>query len=145
ACALTDWRAVTGIQEMSGLGFEKVIMGVGEIMTRDVVAVGGAATLTEAAERIKKHDVGFLPVVTADMVVGVVTDRDIVVRGLGEGSNPYLTLVRSVMSPKPVWCYDDDVLTDVADILARNHVRRLVVVDNNNKLTGLLSIDDVAA
>ena len=49
------------------------------------------------------------------------------------------------MSTKPVCCYDDDVLTDVADILAKNHVRRLVVVDNNNKLTGLLSIDDVAA
>ena len=100
-------------------------MRVGEIMTRDVVAVGGDATLTEAAELMKKHDVGFLPVVTADIVVGVVTDRDIVVRGLGEGSNPYLTLVRSVMSTKPVWCYDDDVLTDVADILAKNHVRRL--------------------
>ena len=65
-------------------------------------------------------------------------------RGLGEGHNPYLTEVRSVMSTRPVWCYDYDVLTDVADILAKNGVRRLVVVDNNNKLAGLLSIDDAA-
>jgi len=119
-------------------------MQVGEIMTRDVVAVGGEATLTEAAELMRKHNVGFLPVVTADVVVGVVSDRDIVVRGIGEGRNPYLTLVRSVMSATPIWCYDDDVLTDVADILAKNHVRRLVVVDKNNKLAGLISIDDIA-
>jgi CBS domain-containing protein len=120
-------------------------MRVGEIMSRDVVAVTGDTTLTEAAELMRQHDIGFLPVITADMVVGVVTDRDIVVRGLAEGRNPYLTLVRTVMSTNPLWCYDDDVLTDVADILARNHVRRLVVVDNNNKLAGLVSIDDVAA
>jgi CBS domain-containing protein len=120
-------------------------MRVGEIMSRDVVAIGGDATLTEAAELMRKHQIGFLPVVTADMVVGVVTDRDIVVRGLGEGRNPYLTRVWTVMSTKPVWCYDDDVLTDVADILAKNHVRRLVVIDSNNKLAGLVSIDDIAA
>src|SRR5437867_1722198 len=120
-------------------------MRVAEIMTRDVIAVDGDATLTEAAELMKKHDVGFLPVVTADIVVGVVTDRDIVVRGLGEGRNPYTTLVRSVMSTEPVWCYDDDVLTEAADILANKHVRRLVVVDNNNNLSGLLSLDDLAA
>jgi CBS domain-containing protein len=119
-------------------------MRVAEIMTRDVVAVSGDATLTEAAELMRKHHIGFLPVVTADMAVGVVTDRDIVVRGLGEGRNAYLTLVRAVMSTRPVWCYDDDVLTGVADILARNRMRRLVVVDNNNKLSGLVSIDDVA-
>jgi CBS domain-containing protein len=120
-------------------------MRVGEIMSRGVVAIGGDATLTEAAELMRKHQIGFLPVVTADMVVGVVTDRDIVVRGLGEGRNPYLTLVWTVMSTRPVWCYDDDVLTDVADILAKNHVRRLVVIDSNNKLAGLVSIDDIAA
>jgi len=50
-----------------------------------------------------------------------------------------------VMSSEPVWCYDDDVLTDTVDILTNRHVRRLVVVDNNNNLCGLLSLDDLAA
>ena len=120
-------------------------MRVAEIMARDVITIPGDATLVEAAELMSEHNIGFLPVITADVLVGVLTDRDIVVRGLGEGKNPYTTLVRSVMSSEPVWCYDDDVLTDTVDILTNRHVRRLVVVDNNNNLCGLLSLDDLAA
>ena len=77
--------------------------------------------------------------------MGVLTDRDIVIRGMCERANPYSTPVRSVMSTDPIWCYADDVLTNAADILADNHVRRLIVVDNNKKLAGLLSLDDLAA
>ena len=120
-------------------------MRVAEIMARDVITIPGDATLVEAAELMRKYNIGFLPVITADVLVGVLTDRDIVVRGLGEGRNPYTTLVRSLMSSEPVWCYDDDVLTDTVDILTNRHVRRLVVVDNNNNLCGLLSLDDLAA
>ncbi len=120
-------------------------MRVAEIMARNVITIPGDATLVEAAELMSEHNIGFLPVITADVLVGVLTDRDIVVRGLGEGKNPYTTLVRSVMSSEPVWCYDDDVLTDTVDILTNRHVRRLVVVDNSNNLCGLLSLDDLAA
>jgi len=120
-------------------------MRVAEIMARNVITIPGDATLVEAAELMSEHNIGFLPVITADVLVGVLTDRDIVARGLGEGKNPYTTLVRSVMSSEPVWCYDDDVLTDTVDILTNRHVRRLVVVDNNNNLCGLLSLDDLAA
>ncbi len=120
-------------------------MRVAEIMARNVITIPGDATLVEAAELMSEHNIGFLPVITADVLVGVLTDRDIVVRGLGEGRNPYTTLVRSVMSSEPVWCYDDDVLTDAVDILTNRLVRRLVVVDNNNNLCGLLSLDDLAA
>jgi len=119
-------------------------MRVAEIMARNVITIPGDATLVEAAELMSEHNIGFLPVITADVLVGVLTDRDIVVRGLGEGKNPYTTLVRSVMSSEPVWCYDDDVLTDTVDI-TQIDVRRLVVVDNNNNLCGLLSLDDLAA
>jgi CBS domain-containing protein len=120
-------------------------MRVAEIMTRNVVVIPADATLVEAAELMRKHHIGFLPVVTSGLLVGVVTDRDIVVRGLGTGMNPYLTLVRSVMSDRPVWCYEHDVLTDAADILADNHVHRLIVVDSDSNVTGLLSLDDLAA
>jgi len=120
-------------------------MRVGEVMTRDVVAVPVDATIVEAAELMKNHDIGFLPVVASDVLVGVLTDRDIVIRGICEHANPYLTPVRSVMSTEPIWCYADDVLTDAADILADNHVRRLIVIDNNKNLAGPLSIDDLAA
>lgn len=120
-------------------------MRVAEVMTRDVVTVPVDGTIVEAAELMKKHDIGFLPVIADDIVVGVVTDRDLVVRGMCERANPYLTAVRSVMSTMPVWCYAHDVLTDAAEILADNRVRRLVVVNEEKRLVGLLSIDDLAA
>lgn len=120
-------------------------MRVGEIMSGNVVSVPVYATLLEASELMRNHDIGFLPVIASDIVVGVVTDRDIVVRGIGEGKNPNIAEVQYVMSTKPICCYEDDVLTDAADILATNHLHRLVVVDDNNKLAGLLSIDDLAA
>jgi CBS domain-containing protein len=120
-------------------------MRVGQVMSRNVVAVPVDATIAEAAELMKMHDIGFLPVVAGDILVGVLTDRDLVIRGICERANPYLTPVRSMMSSSPVWCYEDDVLTDAADILADNRVRRLVVVDTNNNLVGLLSMDDLAA
>jgi CBS domain-containing protein len=120
-------------------------MRVSEIMTRDVVAVPVDATLVEAAELMRDHDIGFLPVIASDVLVGVITDRDLVIRAMCENMHPALTLVRSIMSTKPVWCYEEDVLTDAADILANNHVHRLIVVDSDRKLCGLLSIDDLAA
>jgi CBS domain-containing protein len=120
-------------------------MRVSEIMTRDVVAVPVDATLVEAAELMRDHNIGFLPVIASDVLVGVLTDRDLVVRALCENMHPALTPVRSVMSTKPVWCCEEDVLTDAADILANNHVHRLIVVDSDRKLCGLLSLDDLAA
>jgi CBS domain-containing protein len=120
-------------------------MRVAEVMTRNVITVPIDATIVEAAELMKKHDIGFLPVVAGDILVGVVTDRDLVVRGMCERANPYMTPVRAVMSTTPVWCYEHDVLTDVTDIFADNCVRRLVVIDADKKLVGLLSLDDLAA
>jgi|ERR1041385_4312284 len=120
-------------------------MRVGEIMSRNVVSVPVNATLVEASKLMRNYDIGFLPVTSSEIVVGVLTDRDIVIRGIGEGRNPYLTEVQYVMSTRPVCCYEDDVLTEAADILATNRLHRLVVVDDNNKLAGLLSIDDLAA
>jgi CBS domain-containing protein len=114
-------------------------------MTRNVVAVPVDATLVEAAEFMRDHNIGFLPVIASDVLVGVITDRDLVVRAICENMHPALTPVRSVMSTKPVWCYEEDVLTDAADILANNHVHRLIVVDSDRKLCGLLSLDDLAA
>src|SRR5881409_2330285 len=102
--ALSAWQP--GCRTSAGLISGGGIMRVAEIMARDVITIPGDATVVEAAELMRRHNIGFLPVVTANMLVGVVTDRDIVVRGLGEGRNPYTTLVRSVVSTEPVWCYD---------------------------------------
>src|SRR5262245_6416398 len=99
-------------------------MRVAEAMTPHVVTIPIDATIAEAAQLMKNHHIGFLPVVADDILVGVVTDRDLVVRGMCERANPYLMPVRSVMSTTPLWCYAHDVLTDAADILADNRVHR---------------------
>lgn len=120
-------------------------MRVAEVMTRQVISVPANATVREAAQLMKAYDIGFLPVLADDIVVGVLTDRDIVLRGVCETANPYLTQVWSIMSPRPIFCYHYDVLTTAADILAEKHVHRLVVVDDRKQLVGLLSLDDLAA
>jgi CBS domain-containing protein len=120
-------------------------MRVAEVMTRNVVVVPADATLVEAAELMRRHDIGFLPVISSNLLIGVVTDRDIIVRGIGRGMNPHLTPVRTIMSHKPICCYEYDVLTEAADVLADNHLRRLIVIDDNSKVTGLVSLDDLAA
>lgn len=120
-------------------------MRVSEVMTRNVIAIPVDATVVEAAELMKTHDIGFLPVVASDVLAGVLTDRDMVIRGMCERAHPYLTPIRSIMSTELIWCDADDVLTDAADILAENHVRPLIVVDSSKRLAGLLSIDDLAA
>jgi CBS domain-containing protein len=98
-----------------------------------------------AAEKMRIRDIGFLPVVENDAVVGVITDRDITLRGLGEGRVPQLTKVREIMTPILVWCYEDDVLTEVANVTEENRVRRLLVLDGAKRLVGLISLDDLAA
>ena len=74
-------------------------MRVSEIMTRDVETVSSEMDLMTAAEKMRIRDIGFLPVVENDAVVGVITDRDITLRGLGEGRVPQLTTVREIMTP----------------------------------------------
>jgi CBS domain-containing protein len=127
------------------VSFRRLNMRIAEVMSRNVVVVPADATVVEAAELMKNYNIGFLPVVSSNVLVGVLTDRDIVVNAIGRGMNPHLALVRSIMTSKPVWCYEHDVLTDAADILADNHLHRLVVIDSKGKITGLLSIDDLAA
>lgn len=120
-------------------------MRVSEVMTREVETIPADARLTVAARAMRKHEIGFLPVLEGGFVVGVLTDRDIAIRAVSEGRDPLFTSVRDVMTPVLIWCYEDDVLTEAAQILEENHVRRILVFDYSKKLCGLLSLDDLAA
>ena len=119
-------------------------MRVSEVMTRDVETVTSDMDVMMAARKMRVRDIGFLPVVENSAVVGVITDRDITLRGLGEGRIPQLTTVREIMTPAVVWCFEDDVLTEAADIMDEKQVRRLLVLNGANDLVGLLSLDDLA-
>jgi CBS domain-containing protein len=123
----------------------RAIMKISEVMSRNVAVTSPDATLKMAAELMRDRNIGFMPVMRNGSVVGVVTDRDIVVRSICDGLDPEITKVRDVMTRSSFQCYEDQVLTDAARIFSFNRVRRLLVFNRDKKLVGLLSLDDLAA
>jgi CBS domain-containing protein len=116
---------------------------VKDLMTSDLTTVAPETSVSEAAERMAREDIGPLPVVENDRLVGIVTDRDLVVRVLAEGRDPRSTTVREVASEDPVTVTADDDLVTTLDLLAKHQVRRVPVVDGD-RLVGIVAQADVA-
>ena len=118
-------------------------MKVSEAMTRDVRVANPEDTVQQAARLMASLDAGVLPVGTDDRLVGMITDRDIAIRGVAEGKGPEAR-VRDVMTEDVKYCFDyqdvDEVTRNMGDI----QVRRLPVVDRNKRLVGILSLGDIA-
>jgi CBS domain-containing protein len=119
-------------------------MQVFEVMTPDVIVIEADTPLAEAARKMKLLDVGPLPVVEEERLVGMVTDRDITVRATAEGLDPEAVQVREVMTPEVVACRDTDDVQDAARTMQLAQLRRLVVVDENGRLVGIVSLGDIA-
>src|SRR6516225_9809772 len=98
-------------------------MKVRDVMSAKAETVSMSTSLVGAAKLMRRQGIGFLPVVDAGTVLGVLTDRDIVLRGIAEGRSPYMTLVSDVMTPLSMWCYADDVLTEAARVMEDSHIR----------------------
>jgi CBS domain-containing protein len=118
---------------------------VSEVMTSGVERISSAATLEQAAKQMKAHNVGFLPVMDGESVVGVISDRDIVLRAVSERMRPEMTRVRDVMTRGVISCHSDQNIADAALTMEENLVHRLIVLDRDEKLAGIVSISDVAA
>lgn len=118
---------------------------VSTVMTRNIETISPAATLEQAGKQMRTHNVGILPVVDEGKLLGVVTDRDIVLRAVSEGMRPYMTRVRDVMTRKAVSCYEDEDIAKASLLMEKNLVHRLVVLDRNEKLAGIVSLSDIAA
>jgi CBS domain-containing protein len=116
---------------------------VKDIMTENPYLISPKKTLRDAAKRMKEIDCGILPVGTADDVVGMITDRDIVIRCLAEDEDYKTQTVEQVMTNDVISCNEDDELTDVADIMAENQVGRLIVMDKNKKVSGIVSFGGI--
>ena len=119
-------------------------MQVKDVMTRGAECVRPEATLQEAAQKMKSLDVGPLPVCDNDRLVGMLTDRDITVRAVAEGKDPRATRVRDAMTEGISYCFEDDDVADAARVMKERQVRRLVVLDRNKKLAGIVSLGDLA-
>jgi len=112
-------------------------------MTTGAKVIHPASTVREAAEKMRDLDVGFLPVCDGYRFIGVVTDRDIVVRGLAEGRDA-AQAVADVMSTDVVYCYDDQDVSEAARVMEQHQIRRLLVLDRNKNLAGVVSLGDLA-
>ena len=118
-------------------------MNVRELMTTAPVTVQPDATLGEVAVLMKQEDCGSIPVVEDGRLVGIVTDRDIVIRGIAAGSDPKTQRVSTVMSADPVTIRPDDDLADAEKVMADRQIRRLPVVENG-KLVGIIVTAQIA-
>mgnify|MGYP000880151808 FL=1 len=118
-------------------------MRVNEVMTQDVKTISPQTTLREAAHFLSELDAGILPVEENDRLIGMITDRDIVVRAVANGRGPD-TPVREAMSRDVKYCFDDDDIEDVAKNMAEIQVRRLPVVNRDKRLVGIISLADIA-
>jgi len=144
-------------------------MKVREIMTQLVHTIRAEATLEQASRQLCDHNIGcapvveealvkhtnlkrevlekigFTPVVEKDVVVGVLTDRDVVVGGIASGKDPKTTPVSDVMNHDFTCCHEDDDLSQAAAAMEKKKVRRLFVLDRDEHVMGVLSLHDIAA
>jgi CBS domain-containing protein len=115
-----------------------------DVMTREVEVIRPDATLHEAAEKMKTLDVGPLPVCDRDRLVGMITDRDITVRATAQGWVPGLTKVRDVMTQDVTYCFEDQDVEEAARLMEEKQIRRLVVLNRDKRLVGIVSLGDLA-
>ncbi len=120
-------------------------MQVHEVMTPGAEFTHPNSTLQEAAQMMRDLDVGPLPVCGEnDRLVGMITDRDIVVRAIAEGRDAKTVRVKDVMSPDILYCFEDEGVEEAARLMRDRQVRRLVVLNRDKRLTGIVSLGDLA-
>jgi CBS domain-containing protein len=120
-------------------------MKVKDVMHQGATWVGPETSVTDIAERMRNEDIGAIPVGENDRLIGMITDRDIVVRGLSGDTDPIQLSARDVMSKPIIWCNANEELDDAVQIMESKQIRRLPVVDENKRMVGILSLGDVAA
>jgi CBS domain-containing protein len=119
-------------------------MKVSDIMTPEVETVAPEAALQDAAGCMREIDVGVLPVCDGERLVGMLTDRDIILRAVAEGRDPRTTRVRDVMSEEVRYAYDDQDVEEAVHLMNEHQIRRLPVLNRQKRLIGIVSLGDVA-
>ena len=117
---------------------------IADIMTRSVAAVGRDETLQAAARRMREMDVGALPVTDGRALAGMVTDRDIAIRGVAEGMVAQEALVADVMTEEVAFCNETDSVEEVMAQMGDAQVRRLPVLGANREIVGIVAFADLA-
>ena len=118
-----------------------------EVMTREPVCCEPGDSVTQVAMLMKSEDVGSIPVVDSRQqrkLIGIVTDRDLVVKVLAGGKTADQATVRDAMTPSPEHCREDDDVKKAVDLMADRQVRRMPIVDTSGRLCGIIAQADVA-
>lgn len=119
-------------------------MKVQELMTSSVDFVRTDDTLQLAAEKMKDADAGDMPVVLDGDVVGMITDRDIAIRGVAHGLDPKTAKVVDAMTERVVTCKAEDEVQNAAQLMSQHKIRRLLVENADGKMVGVVSLGDIA-
>lgn len=120
-----------------------MVTSIRDLMTSDVETVRPDQTARDAASFMLSADTGSIPVCEGDRVIGMITDRDIAIRGVAEGKGPECS-VRELMSDDIICAREEDDIQSVANMMAEAQVRRLPVLDGNDQLIGMISLGDLA-
>jgi CBS domain-containing protein len=118
-------------------------MKVQQIMSHDVRVVGPEDSVRDAARLMDEIEAGILPVAERDRLIGMLSDRDIAIRGIAQGLGPDAK-VREIMTRDVRYCYEDEDITHISANMAEQQVRRLPVVDRSKRLVGIVSLGDLA-
>ena len=119
-------------------------MRVSEAMTREVRVANPGQSIREVAKIMAEIDAGAMPVGDNDRLVGVVTDRDITIRCVADGHDPRTDHVSDAMTPEVFYCFDDNDVTDAAELMRDKQVRRLPVLNHDKKMVGIVALGDLA-
>jgi CBS domain-containing protein len=119
-------------------------MQIKEVMTPNVEVIHPDAMLQEAAQKMKGLDVGPLPVCDGERLLGMLTDRDITIRATAEGRDPRATKVREVMTCEVIYAFEDQGVTEAARLMEEHQIRRLVILNRDKRLVGIVSLADLA-
>ena len=116
-----------------------------EIMTSDIEVIHPTDTLQTAAQKMCDRDIGFLPVCDGERLIGVLSDRDMIVRALAEGMDSKAIVGRDLITSPAIYCFDDQSVDEAAKLMHDNQIRRLVVLRPDDKrMVGVVSLGDLA-
>jgi CBS domain-containing protein len=118
-----------------------------DVMTKNPVSALPTDTVVNVAQLMKERDIGPVPIVedkVTKKLIGIVTDRDLALKVVAEGRDPNTTLVRDVMTTDVVTCHEEDDIDSTLDAMSRHQLRRILVVDKNDQLVGIIAQADVA-
>lgn len=118
-------------------------MKVKDVMHKGAASVAPEATIRECAQQMKTLDVGVLPVKSNGAIAGIITDRDIAVRGVAAGIDLAKVATKALMTKQTFTCSADDDLVDAVKVMKLKKVRRLPVADSKGQLVGMLSLGDL--